>query len=268
MEIGRRPSESGIPGSVLLPSRWRHDPLESNALQDNWQPRVDDLARGQVTQEFCPGPALAALLDQEILVLNGHTVDADVRVGSTTQPVHLRVVWVHTPQGSGFFRTNLPPRLGPRPVADLDRVRWEVERSIKLAKAVHRLDQVDAERAGSVKTLLHASLLASMIAALLAHLHTMQPRPSQEGEARTQAPVHPRRLAWQLAVSCPSIAQAFDLQGVAAKRRWQQLAELLTHSGRDPHWRRRPSVVDQLRGWKRQPVVRHHTNRRPLKAAA
>jgi hypothetical protein len=153
-------------------------------------------------------------------------------------------------------------------VADLYRVRWEVERSIKRDQSVHRLDQVEAERACSVKTLLPASLIASMIAALLAHTHTMQTRPSQEGEPRTEAPLHPRRLALQLAVSCQSIAQAFDLQGATAKRRWQQIAELLTHSGRDPNWRRRPSVLAQLRGWKRQPVVRPQSNRRQLKAAA
>src|SRR5215475_1781541 len=49
-------------------------------LKDNWKPKVDYRARGQVTQEFCPGTDLDVLLDQEILVLNGHTVDADVRV--------------------------------------------------------------------------------------------------------------------------------------------------------------------------------------------
>jgi hypothetical protein len=107
-----------------------------------------------------------------------------------------------------------------------------------------------------------------MFAALLAHTHNMQTRPSQEGELRTEAPLHPRRLALPLAVSCQSIAHAFDLKGATAKRRWQQIAALLTHSGRDPNWRRRPSVLDQLRGWKRHPVVRHQTNRRHLKAAA
>jgi hypothetical protein len=88
-------------------------------LKDNWKPKVDYLARGQVTQEFCPGTDLDVLLDQEILVLNGHTVDADVRVGRTKQPLHVRLVGVHTPTGYGFFLTNLPPRLGPRQVADL-----------------------------------------------------------------------------------------------------------------------------------------------------
>jgi hypothetical protein len=41
------------------------------------------------------------------------------------------------------------------------------------------------------------------------------------------------------------MAEACHLQGVVAKRRWEKIAEWLTHSGKDPHWRRRPSVLDQ-----------------------
>jgi putative transposase len=237
-------------------------------LKENWKPKVDSIARGQVTPEFFPGTDLEVLLEQDILVLDGRAIDADVHVGGTKHPLPLRLVGVNTPKGYGFFLTNLPPRVGPRQVADLYRVRWEVELSIRLDKSVHRLDQIDAERPCSVKTLLHASLIASMITALLAHTHNLQTRPPQEGVPRIEAPLHPRRLALQLAVSCQSIAQAFDLKGAAAKRRWQQIAELLTHAGRDPNWRRRPSVLDQLRGWKRQPVMRKQASHRNLKAVA
>jgi putative transposase len=177
-------------------------------LKDNWKPKVDAIARGHVTQEFCPGTDLDVLLEGEILQLDGRAIDADVRVGGTKDPLHLRLVGVHTPKGYCFFLTNLPPRLGPRQVADLYRIRWEVELSIKLDKSVHRLDQIDAERPCSVKTLLHASLIASIIAALLTHSHNVRTRPPQEGATRTEAPLHPRRLALQLAVSCQSIAQA------------------------------------------------------------
>jgi hypothetical protein len=131
-----------------------------------------------------------------------------------------------------------------------------MELSIKWDTSVHRLDQVDAERPCSLKTLLPASLMASSIAALLAHTHNVQTRPQQAGQPRTEAPLHPRRLALQLAVSGQSIAQAFDLHGIEAEQRWNKIAALLTHTGRDPNWRRRPSVLDQLRGWKRQPIVR------------
>ena len=237
-------------------------------LKDNWKPKVDDIARGQGPQTFFPGTKLDALLAEDILMRDGRAIDADVHVGGDKHPLPLRLIGVHTPKGYCFFLTNLPPRIGPRQVADLYRVRWEVELSSKLDKSVHRLDEVDAERPCSVKTLLHASLIASTIAALLAHMHNLQTRPPQAGAPRTEAPLHPRRLALQLAVSCQSIAQAFDLQGSEATQRWDKIAALLMHAGQDPNWRRRPSVSDQLRGWKRQPVVHRPSSQHHLKAVA
>ena len=201
-------------------------------LKDNWKPKVDYIARGQVTQSFFPGTDLDALLADETLVLDGQAIDADVHIGGGKHPLHLRLVGVNTPKGYCFFLTNLPPRIGPRQVADLYRGRWEVELSIRLDKSVHRMDKVDSERPCSLKTLLHASLIASTIAALLAHTHNLQTRPPQADAPRMEAPLHPRRLALQLAVSCQSIAQAFDLQGAEAMQRWDRIAALLTHSGK------------------------------------
>jgi putative transposase len=229
-------------------------------LKDNWKPKVDYLARGQVTTAFFPGTDLDALLADETLVLDGRAIDADVHVGTGKARVHVRLVGVQTPKGYCFFLTNLPPRIGPRQVADLYRVRWEVELSIRLDKSVNRLDAIDAEQPCTLKTLLHASLIASTIAALLAHTHNVHTRPQQPGAPRTEAPLHPRRLALQLAVSCQSIAQAFELRGAEATQRWNKIAVLLTHSGKDPNWRHRPSVLDQLRGWKRQPLTRKQPN--------
>jgi hypothetical protein len=237
-------------------------------LKEHWKPTVDSVARGQIPQEFFPGTDLDVLLEEDLLVLEGRVIAAAVRVGSAKPPLPLRLIGVNTPKGYGFFLTNLPPRVGPRQVADLYRVPWEVELCIRLDKSVHRLDQMDAERPCSVRTLLQASRIASMIAALLAHVHNLHTRPPQAGAPRTEAPLHPRRLAFQLAVSCPSIAQAFNLTGAEVKRRWQQIANLLTHAGRDPNWRQRPSVLDQLRGWKRQAVVRKSASTRHWKAAA
>src|SRR5262245_8267283 len=63
-------------------------------LQDNWQPKVDAVARGQVAPECCPGTALDVLLKEELLVLDGRAIDADVRVGGAHNPVTLRLVGV------------------------------------------------------------------------------------------------------------------------------------------------------------------------------
>ena len=62
-------------------------------------------------------------------------------------------------------------------------------------------------------------------------------------------------------------AQGFDLQGAEAKRRWDTIAEIRTHAGNDPNWRRQPSVLDQLRGWKRQPVSRKKASNNNSKVA-
>jgi hypothetical protein len=236
--------------------------------QDPGQPKGDDSARGQVARELCPGTDREALLDDDTLVLDGRALDAEVHVGGATHPRHLRRVGVQSPNGSGFARTTLPPRLGPRQVADLYRVGWEVARRITLDQSVHRLDQLDAERPCAVKALLQASRLASTIAAGRAHTHHRNTRPHEAGAPRTAAPLHPRLLAWPRAVSCPFIAQALALQGTAARRRWDKSAERLTQAGADPNWRRRPSVLDQVRGWKRQSVARaQHRNHRLQMAA-
>jgi hypothetical protein len=50
-----------------------------------------------------------------------------------------------------------------------------------------------------------------------------------------------------------TIAAAMDLSGQAAASEWTRIAEYLSHLGRDPNWRRSPSILDQLRGWKISP---------------
>lgn len=230
-------------------------------LKEDWKPKVDDRARGQITQECCPGSDVDALLAQEMLLLEGRGIDADVPLGQGRQALPRRRVGVQTPTGYGCFLTNLPPRRGPRQVADRSRGRWAVERSIRLDQSVNRLEAIAAERPCSLKPRWHASLIASTIAALRAPTHNVHTRPQQPGAPRTQAPLHPRRLALPLGVSCQSIAQAFELTGAEATQRWNTMAAWLTQSGRDPTWRRRPSVLDQLRGWKRQPMTRKKPSR-------
>jgi hypothetical protein len=44
-----------------------------------------------------------------------------------------------------------------------------------------------------------------------------------------------------------------ELKGDEAQKRWQELADYLEHLGKDPNWRSRPSILDQLRGWRVSP---------------
>jgi hypothetical protein len=98
----------------------------------------------------------------------------------------------------------------------------------------------------AVKTVLSASLIACALAFLLTHTHHMQTCPQQADAPRPQTPLHPTLLAIQLAVSGHSIAQPFDLERAEAKRHWDKIAELLTHAGKDPNWRRRPPVSNLI----------------------
>jgi hypothetical protein len=168
-----------------------HDVCFIPRLQGNSQPKVDDIARGQVTGECFPGTDRDALWEDDTRGLDCRAIDADVHVGGDKHPLK---------------------------VADLYRVRWAVELSIRLDPSMNCLDVIDAERPCSLKTLLHVSLIASTIAAILAHTHHLKTHPPQAGAPRTEAPLHPQLLAWPLAVSCQSMAQAFDLKGTAAKR--------------------------------------------------
>lgn len=121
---------------------------------------------------------------------------------------------------------------------------------------MNRLDALDAEQPCTVTPLWQAARLASTLATFLAQTPKVAPRPQQVGASRTQAPLQPRRLALQRAVSCQAMAQAFERTGTEATRRWDTIAELLTISGKAPNWRRQPAVLDQLWGWKRPPRAR------------
>ncbi len=59
---------------------------------------------------------------------------------------------------------------------------------------------------------------------------------------------------------------AFEQEGDVAKKSWNRIAKVLTTSGKDPNWRRRPSVLDELRGWKRLPKKKTFESKAQAKA--
>jgi hypothetical protein len=235
----------------------RHDVKFVIRLKENWKPKVEHIARGEVTKVFMPGTDLDALIESDTLRLDGKAVDADVRVGSGSDTLHLRLVGTPSPKGYCFFLTNLPPRIGPLQVGDLYRIRWEVEMSFKLDKSSYRLDEGKGERTCSIKALLHASIISSLLTALIVHRHTLETRPPQEGSARTLPPLHAGLVSKCLIQWAYSFARACALRGDEATREWERLAGNLVHASKDPSWRSAPSVLDQMRGWKKHPVSRH-----------
>jgi putative transposase len=234
----------------------RHDVKFVIRLKENWKPKVDHVARGEVARVFMPGTDFDALLKSDSLLLNGKAIDADVRVGSGSDTLVLRLVGVPSPKGYCFFLTNLPPRIGPLQVGDIYRIRWEVEISFKLDKSSYRLDEGKGERACSIKALLHASIISSVLTALIVHRHTLETRPQKESAKRLLPPLHAMLVAKCLVQWAHSFGRACELEGDEAADEWNRLAANLVHAAKDPNWRRNPSVLDQIRGWRKHPATR------------
>jgi hypothetical protein len=229
----------------------RHNVRYVIRLKESWKPKVVTVVRGTVTQTFAPETDLDLLLRDEVLCLDGKVIDADVMLGP--QRIPARLVGVPTPKGYCFFLTNLEPAVAPRTVADLYRVRWEIELDNKLDKSCCRLDEVTARTGPAVRAMVHASIVASMLASLLAHRHRLRSAPPPtRGAERTKPPIHAQSIARQMAALAPFIARAFELHGRQAIAEWDRFAQLLNHQT-DPNWRSRPSVLDQMRGWQVSP---------------
>jgi putative transposase len=214
-------------------------------LKDGWKPKVTSVARADLKRTFVPGTDLDLFLDDVHLNL-GNIIDVDVVVGSDEIP--MRLVGVLAPgHGYRFYLTNLPRSFGPHQIADLYRVRWEIEVSNKLDKSSLRLDEIDARRPEAVRALLHASLVASILITAIVNRHNLAERPT--GAPRTAAPLHHGLVARMVAQAAFRIAEAFECEGEDAIAEWDRLADIIVHTGKDPNWRRRPSILDQLRGW-------------------
>lgn len=214
-------------------------------LKEGWKPKVDYIARGTRLKELTVGSELSVVLG-DMLALDGKAIDCNVRVGATE--LEMRLVGIDTPKGYCFFLTNLPPMIGPIQVANLYRVRWEIELTNKLDKSVHRLDHTDAERSCSLVAMLHACLLSSILTALVVHRHHLNTRP-KGNRARDVAPLHQILVAKAIASCHDSLQRCLT----GEDERWDRLADIIAHLGKDTNWRRKPSVLDQMRGSKVSP---------------
>jgi putative transposase len=245
----------GYASFKLLRDCSEHDVRFVIRLKDSWKPRVQHVARGKLLKQFVGGTDFDCLVNEEVLALDGTAIDVDVTFGNAASLAKCRMVGVPTPDGAyRFYLTNLPAAVGPLQIADLYRVRWEIESDNKLDKSCCHLDQIAARTGPSVRAMVHASMVSSIIACVLSHhVRLNEAPPPRAGAERKTAPIHPQSLARAMGSAAGTIAAAMDLRGQPAEREWTRIAEYLSHLGRDPNWRRSPSILDQLRGWKITP---------------
>ncbi|WP_152629645.1 hypothetical protein [Haliangium ochraceum] len=175
-------------------------------------------------------------------------------MGPDAIPMRLCGVFVEK-KGYFFYLTNLSRSLGPCQVADIYRVRWEIELNNKLDKSSHRLDEIDARGPAAVNALVHATVISSILVSLIVHRYNSAIARRTRG-VRQEPPLHHGLVARMLATSSLRIAEAMSLDDPDAAPLWEHLFQGIVHMGRDPNWRRSPSVLDRLRGWKPVPPGR------------
>ena len=135
-------------------------------LRENANPVIVAVRRGIARGCQAKGRCL-----WDVSFADGRAVDLDVAVGRGAARHVLRLVG-HYNRGANcwhLYLTNLPPRsFSPDEVADLYRLRWEVELLFKELKTTCRLEDIPSSREDVVLTLLYASVLALLAARSLA----------------------------------------------------------------------------------------------------
>lgn len=234
-------------------------------LKESWKPKVDSIVAGDVTKTFVAGTDLDVLLDDDVLVLSGKSIDADVTLGKS---IRARLVGVEHEGTYRYYLTNLPRERTPEQVSTLYRVRWEIELDNKLDKSGFHIDAIVSRTPHTVRVLVHAAITASVIVCLIAHKHRLwQAPPPSQGAQRDKPPIHVQTLARKVASAADRIAVMMTLTGDDADHAWEELANHFLFFAVDPNWRHRPSVLDQLRGWSVRPAPSRGGGRKPRKAA-
>lgn len=248
-------ADLGYASFKLLRDCLEHDVHFVIRLKSSWKPRVAKITRGEVKRTFFRGSDLDGLIASDVLRLNGKVVDMEVELGSGQQALSCRLVGVPTEKGRyQFYLTSLPGQVGPRQICDLYRVRWEIESDNKVDKSCFHLSEITASTEHGVRALVHASMVSTVMVNLIVHRHRMaESPPPKRGAQRTRPPIHPQSLALAMGCTANRIAMALSLEGREAKAEWQRILEFLVHLGQDSNWRNRPSILDQLRGWKISP---------------
>jgi putative transposase len=214
-------------------------------LKDSWKPQVSRITRGEIQGEFFEGADFDELLMNEVIVLDGRCVDAEVTFGKGKEKVSCRLVMIPGPTGYLIYLTNLPRGThGPRQVGDLYRVRYEIELDNKLDKSGAQLDQIRSTTESSVRIQLSAKLLHSLIVDVLIHKDNLER--TQNGYV-CRGPLHRLALAYAIR-SRHALLVAALLFDDTPPEYWDRLADLIVDEGRDPNWRKRPSVLDTILG--------------------
>lgn len=245
-------------------------------LKDGWNVFVDTQAKGSVVETWTFGEEVLPFFDGGKLPRDIDVpFDIDVRLGNADSDLGARLVNVETPEGFRAFLTTVPRATHDADaIAFLYRLRWSVELQNKLAKSGCQLDHVHAQQPVSAQILVHAAMIASILANALAHLEHLDQGMAGETTVRPKRPPHHAMLLWKCVVtSAHRISDLLANPNDGQRLGWDHVASYLTHGGQDPNWRRKPSPMDDAKGrnasgrayWKSRPPEKPASTRRATK---
>jgi hypothetical protein len=206
-------------------------------LKSNWRPHM--MATVDELGDLVPlsgKPLSETITDVRTDELFGDPYDWDVELGGERIPA--RLVGVPGEEKYHFCITTLGRDCDPAWVCSLYRLRWEIECDNKRDKTGSGLTRIEARKLESVLTLVHASMLRTIIVNALVETHLRARR-------TCEPPLH--GLALSLALSSLGGHLAAALLHDRPED-WRAIARAIHVRAHDPNWRRRPSRVDRARG--------------------
>lgn len=219
-------------------------------LKQGWKTRITRVVRGTFIEgkrrDWRRDDVWWSLGDYRLRNEND-VLDCDVEIDFDGKPLPMRLVALYVNGKAVHFLTTLSREaVSAELVGSLYRLRWNVELDNKLNKSDWVLAEIDAKRPPAVRALLLSSLLGSVIVNRIVHADHLH-RAAAEKPPRN-GPMHARLVALMLATAATRIAGALAV-GTPDPEQWDRLASSLEALARDPNWRRRPSVQDQLLGF-------------------
>lgn len=227
----------------------RHNVRFVARVKDRWRFWIDETVPDTDRTQWLDNEALGDTFSYaDLAEMTEGVLDIDVTVGGSESMLRARLVCFETPSGGRvMFLTNLRRETHTyAEVGLLYRLRWSIEVDNKIDKSAFELDEIDAYKPASVRIVLQARLIATLLANAIVHEDLLRRGlVDDRRRAITEAPVH----ALQVAASLAQFGASFGAAHIESdSEELRRLHAVVLHVSQDRAWRRSPSAMDVVKG--------------------
>lgn len=239
----------GYVSHELLRSCRQYDVHLVVRVKEGWQFWFDESATEAERRRWLDNGDLSHKFEYaDIKAGNDDVVDVDVTVGPVGDLIRLRLVSFTAAKGRVAFLTTLPRTTHTyAQVGLLYRLRWNIELDNKISKSILNIDEIDARTRVSAMTMVHATMLGTLLAnAFVREHHILQGQVGETRKSLNAPPLHPIAAAEMIARGGP--VDEIVKNAPESTRLWERWAAIIVAVSADPNWRRRPSAMDVVKG--------------------